>query len=144
MSLARLLAATALIVLPLAGCSDSATGPARPGESSPRMSVSGGPSVSFLSAPQFMASGQHCTWWISVYGGQAPVTVTWTPGGSWDHQFGALEEYASTDEYFVGHPTTTGEYELTVTVTDALGRSMSRTARGPVGLYPNPSYPCDL
>lgn len=128
-----------LVIFALTGCSGDATAPAAPERITPKASLSNGISVQFIQQPGDFGIGQSCTWEAIASGGDPySYTYTWAPGGSSSSPDGGLQEDYSYANYWGGHANSTGWYELTVTVTDAYGRSGSATSSGAVTLYLNP------
>ena len=101
------------VMLMLVACGDGASGLLQPTE--PRFSLS--PSVQ-LSGPATVQSNQPCEWYAFASGGTAPYTWSWSQsnGGS-----GYANPRTSTLESYVTW--TSGTMTLSVTVTDALGRT---------------------
>lgn len=101
-------------VLALAACGESATGGVAP-EEGPRFS--GSPAVQ-LSGPSSVQAYQPCEWYAFASGGTAPYTWSWsqTTGGP-----GYANPRTSTLESYV--TSTSGTMTLSVTITDALGRT---------------------
>lgn len=137
MSYVRRWVGGALGALVLAGCSgDVGTAPESPRRAVGDRRVNNGIHVEFFQTYPRIGPDQSCTWSAMVNGGDAQSRVyTWTTGGSWDYSNGALVEDNTFGEYWAGHATSTGWYELTLTVTDAFGNSGSATTSGEVGLY---------
>ena len=127
----------ALAILALAGCTgDAVTTPSAPERGLPKASVSNGIHVSLQQPPGVFAPGQSCVWEAYASGGDPySYTYSWSPGGSWHSPQGELTENWSSGNYWSGSANSTGWYWLTVTVTDAYGRSGSATASGEVALY---------
>jgi hypothetical protein len=133
MSPLRSLATGVLVLLSLAACSHDATAPTRPDGAGPAGSSSGTLNITWLRAPGQIGVNQSCVWQVMTSGGRGPYTYTWTP-------YGLVEDYA-TSEYFGGHGPSTGSFSLTLTVTDADGRTGSRSVSGVVTFDYN--FSCD-
>jgi hypothetical protein len=100
-------------MLMLAACGEGASGGLQPTE--PSFSLS--PSVQ-LSGPSTVQAYQPCEWYAFVSGGTAPYTWSWSnstgASGYSNPRTSTLESYVTS---------TSGTMTLSVTVTDALGRT---------------------
>lgn len=121
-----LLAGCVLALLSAAACSDAPSPvlPDVPSRSSGTLSV-------YFVGPNGgdPAPGQICMWQALVNGGTAPYSYSWS--------YNNMAEDWSFGDYWGGHTLSTGWYSLTVQVTDAVGRTGSRTYSGNSGLYEN-------
>ncbi len=121
MSRFTLLAGCALTLLSGVGCSDTSSPvlPAAPSRSVGTLEVY---FEATHSGNQF--PGQACEWHAYTVGGTPPYTFVWSSYNL---------DGSGTDNYFYGVSYDVGTYSLTVQVTDADGRTGSKTYNGNTG-----------
>ncbi|HEX2188966.1 MAG TPA: hypothetical protein VHG51_08725 [Longimicrobiaceae bacterium] len=116
----RKLACCVIAVLGLAACSGDAVAPAGP--DAPARTVTAASTLTVtISGQYYIQPFDNCTWYASVSGGTPPYSYSWSDAG--------MEGTANGSEW-VGYANGTGDYIVSVSVTDAVGRSGSATMRG--------------
>lgn len=114
-----LLFGSALVLLSAANCADapSAVLPAAPFRSTGTIQIE----LDWVHRSDSFP-GQVCTWYVTYVGGTPPLTYTWTTEN--------LEEFYAGEDSWRGSAISPGSYSLTLQVTDALGKTGSKTVYG--------------